>query len=321
MRVRTVTFTQLRTFALVAELGSLRAAAAALGVSEPAVSAAVTALRTDLGDPLFRRSGAGIVLTPGGRALAGHARELVRLADRTRRDVHRASTPAGLRVLASAACAEHLAPLLTAFAERVPGPGIDLAVGQSDIAEALGDDLYDLALGPWLPPLPSQSLEAVPFLRYRRIVVTTPQHPLAGGRGPVTVQALGGQRWLTGPDGPDAGSAEARWLERAAGGQEQVRLGSEAEALDAARSGRGLMLALVHLVAEDIRRGALVLLPAAGTPVEGMWWATISGHGRATAAARALQRFLTTPDATTALLARPRRPNRSRPTVRVELWS
>src|SRR4051795_9074126 len=82
-----MTFTQLRTFALVAELGSLRAAAAALGVSEPAVSAAVAALRGDLGDPLFVRSGSGIVLTPGGRALAGRARELVRLEDRTRRDV------------------------------------------------------------------------------------------------------------------------------------------------------------------------------------------------------------------------------------------
>ena len=91
-----MTFTQLRTFALVAELGSLRAAAAALGVSEPAVSAAVAALRTDLGDPLFRRTGTGIALTPGGRALATRARELVRLADRTRREVGAARRrPAG----------------------------------------------------------------------------------------------------------------------------------------------------------------------------------------------------------------------------------
>ena len=39
-----MTFSQLRTFALVAELGSLRAAASALGVSEPAVSAATIGL-------------------------------------------------------------------------------------------------------------------------------------------------------------------------------------------------------------------------------------------------------------------------------------
>jgi DNA-binding transcriptional LysR family regulator len=316
-----MTFTQLRTFALVAELGSLRAAAAALGVSEPAVSAAVTALRTDLGDPLFHRSGSGIVLTAGGRALAGHARELVRLADRTRRDVRRASAAAGLRVLASAACAEHLTALLTAFAERVPGAGIDLSVGQTDMAGALADDLYDIALGPWLRPLPGGRLESVPFLRYRRVVVVGPHHRLAGSRGPLSVGALAGHRWLTGPHGAETSDAEGRWFDEARRSLEPVRLGSEAEALDAARSGRGMVLALVHLVADDLRRGTLVRLPVAGTPVEGMWWATISGHGRGTATARALQRFLTTPDATTALLARPPRPNRPVPTVRVELWS
>jgi hypothetical protein len=58
-----------------------------------------------------------------------------------------------------------------------------------------------------------------------------------------------------------------------------------------------------------------------GTPVTGMWWASVPGQGRSTPVARALQRFLTTPDATTALLARPERRARTRPTVRVELWS
>ena len=53
----------------------------------------------------------------------------------------------------------------------------------------------------------------------------------------------------------------------------------------------------------------------------GLWWASVPGEGRSTSAARALQRFLTTPDATSALLSRPERPGRARPTVRVELWS
>lgn len=316
-----MTFTQLRTFALVAELGSLRAAAVALGVSEPAVSAAVTALRTDLGDPLFHRSGSGIVLTAGGRALAGHARELVRLADRTRQDVRRASAASGLRILASAACAEHLPPVLTAFAERIPGSGTDLTIGQTDMAGALTDDLYDIALGPWLRPPSGGRLESVPFLRYRRVVVVGPRHRLAGSHRPMPQGSLAEDRWLTGPDGVQAAGAEARWFGGVAGMPDPVRLGSEAEALDAARAGRGMVLAMGHLVADDLRRGTLVRLPVAGTPIEGMWWATISGHGRATATARALQRFLTTPDATTALLARPPRSNRPVPTVRVELWS
>src|SRR3954467_6967674 len=145
-----MTFTQLRTFALVAELGSLRAAAVALGVSEPAVSAAIAALRSDLGDVLFVRSGSGIALTPGGRALAGRARELVRLArrprpggtaDRTRRDVtHAGSSSGALRVQAAGSCAEHLSRLLTAFTDRVGGNGVEVRVGATDVAAGLADD-------------------------------------------------------------------------------------------------------------------------------------------------------------------------------------
>ena len=82
-----MTLSQLRTFALVARLGSLHAAAAALGVSEPAVSAALAALRQDLGDPLFVRAAGGITLTPGGRALADYAQDIVGLADQARWEV------------------------------------------------------------------------------------------------------------------------------------------------------------------------------------------------------------------------------------------
>src|SRR5215469_13834553 len=47
-----MTLTQLNAFVLVARLGSVTAAANALGVSEPAVSQALAALRQHLGDQL-----------------------------------------------------------------------------------------------------------------------------------------------------------------------------------------------------------------------------------------------------------------------------
>jgi len=53
-----MTLGQLRSFATVARLGSVKAAAFELSVSEPAVSEAVTALRRDLGDELFVRGAA-----------------------------------------------------------------------------------------------------------------------------------------------------------------------------------------------------------------------------------------------------------------------
>ncbi|MGY1603890.1 LysR family transcriptional regulator [Geodermatophilus sp. SYSU D00815] len=308
-----MTFTQLRTFALVAELGSLRAAAAALGVSEPAVSAALAALRNDLGDALFVRTGTGIALTPGGRALAGRARELVRLADRTRRDVAEATSEGRLRVHATHACGEHAAePVVAAFTRRFSGHGVQIRTGAAEgAAHALAEDAADIALGGRPVPLPGQLLESVPFLRWSRVLVAAPALPLPR-RGPVPPSALAGARWLAGPAGVEGDLGAGLLVER---------LDSETEALAAARAGDGVFLALAHLVAEDLRRGTLVRVPLEPTPVTGMWWATIA-TASATGPARALQRFLTTPDATTALLARPpRSTRRAAPTVRVELWS
>ena len=62
-----MTLAQLQSFVLVARHGSVKAAAAELEVTEPAVSVAVSALRKELGDDLFVRSGRGIALTAGGR--------------------------------------------------------------------------------------------------------------------------------------------------------------------------------------------------------------------------------------------------------------
>jgi LysR family transcriptional regulator, low CO2-responsive transcriptional regulator len=117
-----VTFAQLRSFATVARTGSLTTAAAALGVSEPAVSSAIAALRRDLGDSLFVRAGSGIRLTPGGERLAAAAAEILGLEDRLRREVGEARGERGLlRLAVSAPVAEYVsAPLLDAFTRRWP---------------------------------------------------------------------------------------------------------------------------------------------------------------------------------------------------------
>jgi DNA-binding transcriptional LysR family regulator len=304
----------------VARLGSLRAAAAELGVSEPAVSAALGALRTDLGDPLFVRTGGGIALTPGGRALAAHAREIVGLADRARREVATAGSASGrLRVLASAACEEQTAgALVDAFTARVPGAAVDIARADADgMAAALAEDGCDLALGVRPTALPGRPLVSVPFLRYQRVLVVGAGHPLATRTGPVTPAEVLAEPWLTGPAGLEAGSEEHRWA-AALGSPRLVRHDGECAALAAVRAGDGVALALAQVVRAELRRGTVVPVAFPGTPVRGLWWATLPGQDRATSAARALCRFLTTPDATTAMLSGRARP---RPTVRVALWS
>src|SRR5260370_25287931 len=114
-----MTLTQLNAFVLVARLGSVRAAASALGVSESAVSQALTALRQDLGDQLITRSQSGMTLTPGGARLLGTASQIVVLGAAAHPAVRAAQgAPEQLRVIATATFAAVLAATLMVACSR-----------------------------------------------------------------------------------------------------------------------------------------------------------------------------------------------------------
>ena len=102
---------QLRAYAAVVRLGSVKQAAAELNVSEAAVSLHIGRLRKGLGDQLFTRTQRGLAFTPGGLRLAGRAAELLRLRDRTILEVRQAGSGRRLlRVAASSLFAEYAAP-------------------------------------------------------------------------------------------------------------------------------------------------------------------------------------------------------------------
>lgn len=69
--------TELRILHTLAVTGSLTATAAALGMSQPAVSQRIKRVETRLAVPLIERSGRGIRLTPAGNILAEHGRTVV----------------------------------------------------------------------------------------------------------------------------------------------------------------------------------------------------------------------------------------------------
>ena len=318
-----MTLAQLHSFVLVARLGSVKAAAAELGVTEPAVSVAVRALREELGDELFVRQGKGIALTAGGRRLAALAGEILGLAEQARRSVHDAPGKARLvQVAATNIVAEHVGPLLDAFAAREEG--LELAVESvpgAAFADMLEHRRADIALG--AHPGPDRAtIATVPFLRCRVIIVAAPGHPLAGERS-LAPSALGTQRWLVGP--PDLDPTTATGLYFARNGlapRELAAFSSHAGAIAAAAAGEGIVLSLAHSVADEVRRRALVRLDVRGTPLVELWYASTLGLGRALPAALSLQRFAVGPEATQAISTGRAGTvtNRARPTVHVTLW-
>src|SRR3954452_17814013 len=135
-RLIRLTFAQLRSFATVARLGSVRAAARDLGVSEPAVSAAIATLRRDFGDELLVRHGNLLTLTTGAQRLAAAASELLGLADEARRAV--AGEAGIVRIAATSEVAEYIVPpLVDAFTRRFHETEVSVTVEPHDSFPAL----------------------------------------------------------------------------------------------------------------------------------------------------------------------------------------
>lgn len=316
-----MTLTQLEAFVLVARLGSVKGAAAALGVSEPAVSSALAALRQHLGDPLITRTTQGMELSAGGQRLVGIASQMVSLAADAHAAIRRANgAPELLRVIATSPVAEFVAaPLLDVFCARTSGVEANAGVsGAVEMPVLLMDRLADVALGPRLPGVAS-----TPMMRHRLVVVASPRHPLASASR-VSPGSLSGADWLVDPDGADPASDTGRLLVRLGVHQDRVRVfSSAAAAWSAAAEGHGVAPAFASLVAPDVVEGRLVVLPVAGTPVDVLWYASTLGPERRTESVTRFLRYLSTPDAMHVM----HRADgsvpvaRFRPPVYVTLWS
>jgi len=319
-----LTLAQLQSFVLVARLGSVKAAAAELQVTEPAVSVAVAALRRELGDELFVREGRGIALTAGGRRLAALATEILGLAEQARRSVQdSAGQTRRLQVVATNFVAEHIGPLIEAFSARDEGLEIAIeSVPGASFADRLEHRQADIALGPHPGLERANTIATVPFLRCRLIIVASPDHPLCG-RPAVAPAELARERWVVGPPDIDPTTATGLFFERSGFTPSDIAAyANHAAAIAAAAAGEGILLTLAHSVLEEVRRRSLTRIDVRGTPIEEMWHASTLGLERAVPAALALQRFATTSDATQAISTGRAGTvsTRVRPKVHVTLW-
>ncbi|MDT7746099.1 MAG: hypothetical protein QOE59_5177, partial [Actinomycetota bacterium] len=79
----------------LARLGSMRAVAERLQTSTSSVSQQIAALAREAGAPLVEPDGRRVRLTPAGRRLADHAREILAAVDAARNDLEPHGEPAG----------------------------------------------------------------------------------------------------------------------------------------------------------------------------------------------------------------------------------
>nr|WP_269810048.1 LysR family transcriptional regulator [Kineosporia rhizophila] len=313
----------MRAFTAIVRLGSVKKAAADLGVSEAAVSAHVGQLRRELGDRLFTPTAAGLAFTPGGLRLASRSAELLGLQDRTVLEVSRAGRGRRfLRVAASSLFAEYAAPgLLELFAGRAKDLDVELGVcSPHEFGEMLLTRAADVAIGPQ-PPALDEAICRQPFLNFQVAVVVGAQHPLGELRpGPGRLRE---QTWLLGPSAIGAIGVVPGLLRRLRVPEQQQQIfQSHAAALEEVKRGKGVTLAPAFAVGQDIARGDLVRLGPPVTPGNGTWAAmSLTGAGSVPEAAE-LTRFVSTPRAAQAMLRGTGvTAGRFRPSIHVTLWS
>lgn len=182
----------LRAFCQTVRLGSVSRAAEALYVSQPAVTLQLQALERDLGVPLFERSGRRMAPSREGQLLYDMAQPLVESLDGLEasfREKVRGLDAGELNIAANSSTILYLLPRIVAnFRARHPDVRLTLHNAISaDGTDLLREDAVDLAVGSMLD-VPAD-LNYAPVYRFEQLLITPPDHPLAG-KAEVSLQDL-----------------------------------------------------------------------------------------------------------------------------------
>ena len=288
-----ITLTQLRTLEAVAETGSLAAAAEALHMTPPALTARLKGLEAEVGMPLFDRTGAGLKLNAAGEI----ARDLARHVDRAMREFVETmgavrSGSGGRLSVGVVSTAKYFAPrLIAAFVESNPGLDLRFRIGNRDeTMAALKSGEVEIALA-GRPPA-DLAVAKAPIGPHPYVMIAPPDHRLACA-GRVARADLAGESFLFRESGSGTRSLFEYLL-----GDMQVRpsragmeLGSNETIKQAVMAGLGIALISAHTIAAEIAERRLVVLDVEGLPIIRQWFVLSGAERPLSAAARSFRDF------------------------------
>ncbi|WP_082569863.1 LysR family transcriptional regulator [Knoellia sp. Soil729] len=176
----------------VAELGSVGAAAAHVGISQPSASSSITRCERRLGFKILDRSPRGSTLTTDGALYVDWARDLLFAAERMQSATAalRSARAAHLRVAASMTVAEYLVPKwLGAFRRNFARVDVNLSVLNSDqVVEEVSGGHQDLGFIETTQPV--RGLHVATLRRDQLVVVVAPDNVWARRSKPVPAAEL-----------------------------------------------------------------------------------------------------------------------------------
>jgi DNA-binding transcriptional LysR family regulator len=216
---------QLDVFVQVAVLGSVRAAAERLHLTQPAASMALAEMERQLDAPVFDRQRGRLHLNARGRELLPLAQELLeRHAEFGRRARADGAALAGeLRIGASNTVGNYrVGELLGAFVRANPQVAIRLRVANTEtIANAMLD--HGLDIGCVEGPVTHPQLQVRPWRDDLLAVCAAPGHPLARKRG-LKPADFAGARWVLREPGSATRATSERVLSQLPPGETVLEL-------------------------------------------------------------------------------------------------
>jgi DNA-binding transcriptional LysR family regulator len=183
-----VELTPLRYFIAIARARHMTRAARTLGVSQPALSAAMRRLEDEVGSPLLDRTGRGVEMTAAGSAFLARAEEAVRAADAGLRAVRElvGLETGSIRIGGGATATAFILPPVVSTIRR-QHPGLRFYVreaGSTAIAEAVISGELDLGIVTLpLRKADEEQLLTIKLVQDELRLITPPLpagHPLAG---------------------------------------------------------------------------------------------------------------------------------------------
>lgn len=255
--------TRLQYFLAVTRHGSIRSAAAALGVAPSSISRVIAQFEEELGAALFERIARRLVLTAAGRVLRDHAHagalelERAQALIRDMRGLRHGSITIGV---VESVARGMLPALLSQFWARVPDINVDVKVlGSKQILAAIQDGTCDLGIAFDAPHEPAR-LDRLAVASLPIGVIMPPGHRLAR-RKRVRMADLAAERIL----GPDTGLTINNLLHEGRGGDptECPRMATNSIALmaDLAAQGAGIAFQTRIGVERELRERTLVFVP------------------------------------------------------------
>lgn len=179
-----IDFTTLRVLVLIADTGSLSAAARQYALTLAAISKRLLDAEALLGVTLFERTSKGVTATDAGRMLIAHARQLLYESDRMLANLSgfRTGETGAVRVGANtSAMTQFLPEELSRFAHEHPAIRLDLAELPSDeIVARLADGRLDI--GVFSANAIHKGLEVRPYFKNRLCIVARATSSLARRR-------------------------------------------------------------------------------------------------------------------------------------------